>query len=423
MVNGQQREWSRLAARRIITVLLLVSPLEQIALDVYTPALPKMAIDFAASNALVQTTVTAYVLGMAIVVLPAGLITDAIGRKRVLLGALGLVVLTSIGCALADNLTVMLGCRFAQGIGAGTCFVVSAAIAADCFRGAQLVSVLGLMGAAWGAAPVLAPAIGGFVVQSGSWRLVFAVLGLVAAALAILVARVLPETLAVERRSPVDLRAAAGVLRKALRHRVFVGFVAMFGVIGAAQVVFGVVSPFLYQTKLGFSPAAYGLIALVLGAANLAGALTCGRLAHRTTTRRLALVACRVFVLGGVILVVSAEGIGVNAWVITVGAALALFGIGVLDPLSKGLAMGVFARNIGLIAGLVSTCCYLSITIAMALTAYLPEQSQAPLGWFYIGAGALFAAIMLATLSRPARTVTDIDRRASAVMYPIGATA
>jgi MFS transporter, DHA1 family, multidrug resistance protein len=264
-----------------------------------------MAIEFAASNALVQNTVTAYMLGMTIVVLPAGLITDAIGRKRVLLGGLGLMVLTSIGCALADSLMLMLGFRFLQGVGAGTCLLLAAAIAADCFRGAQLVSVLALLGAA----PVLAPAVGGFVVQFGSWRLVFALFGLVIAAVAVLVAKVLPETLEEERRSPVDLRAAVRVLSEALRHRIFLGFAVMFGLVGAAQMVFGVVGPFLYQVKLGFSPAAYGLIALVVGAANLTGALTCGGLAQRTTTRRLALAACTVLVLGATILLVSAEGI------------------------------------------------------------------------------------------------------------------
>jgi DHA1 family bicyclomycin/chloramphenicol resistance-like MFS transporter len=104
-----------------------------------------------------------------------------------------------------------------------------------------------------------------------------------------------------------------------------------------------------------------------------------------------------------------------------VGAALALLGIGVLDPLSEGLAMGVFTRNIGLIAGLVNTCCYLSITMAMALMAYLPEQSQAPLGWFYLGAGALFTAILLATVSRLPKPASDIDRRGTTAVCFVGA--
>ena len=385
-------------ANRIIAVLLMVIPLSQIALDAYTPALPQMAIDFGASNALVQNTVTAYMLGLSIAFIPVGLISDAIGRKPVLLSGLGILAATSIGCALAVNLTELLVLRFVQGIGAAACLLLAAAIAADCFRGAKLVSVLGLCGAAWGSAPVFAPALGGFVVQLGSWRMVFAFLAVLAIGVALLVVRALPETLRPDLRSPIDLRAALRVLGAALRHRLFVTYVVMFGLIGAAQMVFGVVGPFLYQTKLGFSPAAYGLIALVVGVANLIGELGCGALAQRTTTHRLAVGAWAVFSAGALTLLISAETVGLSALIITVGAALALAGIGVLDPQSKGLAMGVFSRNIGLIGGLVNTCCYLIVAAAMALMAYLPEESAAPLGWLYLGVCVVFAGLLAASV-------------------------
>ncbi|WP_319450960.1 MULTISPECIES: multidrug effflux MFS transporter [unclassified Mycobacterium] len=391
------------AARRIIGVLLLVAPLEQVAFDLYTPALPRIAEQFAASNTLVQNTVTAYVLGMALVVLPAGLIADAIGRKRVLLAGLGLMTLTSIGCALAGSLPMMIGLRFLQGFGAGTCYLLAATIAADCFRGTKLVSVLGLLGAAWGSAPVVAPAVGGFISQFGSWRLVFVVLAVLTATVGLLVAAVLPETLQHQRRSPINLRAAAGVLGEAMRNRYFVAFTAMFGIVAAAQTVFGVVGPFLYQTGLGFSSATYGFIALGVGAANFVGAATCGALAQRTTTRRLAIGGSVVLALGGVVLLASAHSVGLSALAITGGAALALLSIGVLDPLTKGLAMGVFTRNVGLVTGLISTFCYGSITLSTALMAWLPERSQAPLGWFYVVAAAGLVAVLMTAAKRALR--------------------
>lgn len=384
-----------LGSRRLIAVLVVVAPLEQVGFDIYAPALPKIAAHFAASNALVQNTVTAYMLGMAVVVLPVGLIADAIGRKRVLLTGLSLMLVTSIGCAVADSLALMLGLRFVQGLGAGTCLLLAAAVAADCFRGAKLVSVLGILGAAWGAAPVLAPAVGGFIVQFASWRLVFVVLAVVVALVIVLVAVALPETLAPDRRSPIDLRAAAGVLGQALRHPVFIGFTAMFGLVGAAQMVFGVAGPFLYQVGLGFASATYGFIALGVGAANFVGAAACGALAQRTSTPRLAMAGAGMLALGGIVLVASAQAVGFNAVFITAGAALAMLSTGVLDPLSKGLAMGVFTRNIGLITGLINTVCYVSITLAMAVVAWLPESSQAPLGWLYVAAATGIIALLL----------------------------
>ena len=397
------REWSTSAARRIIAVLLLVAPLEQVAFDIYTPALPRIAEHFAASNTLVQNTVTAYVVGMALVVLPAGLIADAIGRKRVLLAGLVLMTLTSVGCALADNLTMMIGLRFLQGFGAGTCLLLAATVAADCFRGAKLVSVLGLLGAAWGSAPVVAPAVGGFISQFGSWRVVFVVLAALTAAIAFLVAVVLPETLSHDRRSPINLRAATSVLGEAMRNRAFVAFAAMFGLVAATQAVFGAVGPFLYQVGLGYSSATYGFIALGVGAANFVGAATCGALAQRTTTRRLAVGASAVLAVGGAIMLASAQLVGLSALAITAGAGVAMLSIGVLDPLTKGLAMGVFSRNIGLITGLISVFCYGSIALAMALMAWLPERSQAPLGWFYLAAAAALVAALMTAANRTPR--------------------
>jgi MFS transporter, DHA1 family, multidrug resistance protein len=400
MDASESTKWSGRAGRRLIAVLLVVAPLEQVGFDIYAPALPEIAEHFAASNALAQNTVTAYMLGMAAVVLPAGVIADAIGRKRVLLSGLSVMLLTSIGCAVADSLPLLMGLRFIQGLGAGTCLLLAATVAADCFRGAKLVSVLGMLGAAWGSAPVLAPAVGGFIVQFGSWRLVFVVLAVVVALVTLLVAFALPETLEPDRRAPVDVRAAAGVLGQALRHPAFVAFTAMFGLVGAAQMTFGVAGPFLYQVGLGFASATYGFIALGVGAANFVGAAVCGALAQRTTTRRLAMTAAGVLAVGGAVMVVSAHFVGVNAWFITAGAGLAMLSTGVLDPLSKGLAMGVFSRNIGLIAGLISTVCYISITLAMALVAWLPEESQAPLGWVYMGAAIGLTTLLLTTVHR-----------------------
>lgn len=65
----------------------------------------------------------------------------------------------------------------------------------------------------------------------------------------------------------------------------------------------------------------------------------------------------------------------------------------------------MFTRNIGLIAGLVNTCCYPVVSVAMAVMAYLPENSQAPLGWLWVAIGAVFAAVLITTVSPRRSTV------------------
>jgi MFS transporter, DHA1 family, multidrug resistance protein len=378
----------------VVAILLLVVPLSQIPLDLYTPALPQMAVDLHSSPAAMQNTVTAYMLGMSLAFIPVGVIADARGRKPVLLTCLAVVVATSLLCALAGNAGALLAVRFVQGAAACACMVLSYAIAADCFRGNRLTSVSGLLGAAWGVAPVLAPAAGGVLVQYLSWRLVFVVIAVISALVAAAVVLALPETLARQNRSPVNIGATIRVLTDAAHNRVFMSFILVFGLMASAQLAFGVTGPFLYQTNLGFSPASYGLMALIVGAANLSGELACGTLAVRLSTRQLAMGALGVFAIGTAVLVVSAALIGNNAWALTIGACLALAGCGVLCPQMYGLAMGLFTRNLGLIGGVVSAGCYLIVSAALAAIGALPARSQAPLGWLYVACGATTFVIL-----------------------------
>jgi DHA1 family bicyclomycin/chloramphenicol resistance-like MFS transporter len=385
------------SSRGIVAILLMVIPLSQIPLDAYTPALPDMATELGSSNTAMQNTVTAYMLGMSIAFIPVGVIADAFGRKPVLLSCLSVVVITSLGCAVADDVALLLALRFVQGAGACACMVLSYAIAADCFSGNRLTAISGLLGAAWGLAPVLAPAVGGLLVQFISWRWIFVLIAILAAVVGLVVAIALGETLPADRRDPIDVRRTTGVLAAALRHRVFVSLIVVFGLMASAQLVFGVVGPFLYQEQLNFSPAAYGVMALIVGGANLLGELACGALATRISAQALALGALAVFVCGAVVLVGSGASVGVNAAAITIGACLALAGCGVLCPQMYGLALGLFTRNLGLIGGVVSAGCYLIVSVAMAAAGLLPENSQAPLGWLYIGIGVIAGLLLLWT--------------------------
>lgn len=387
--------------RRIVAILLLVIPLSQIPMDIYTPALPQMVLDLHSTSTAMQNTVTAYMLGMSLAFIPIGVLADTWGRKRVLLSCLAVVVATSLLCAVATNVGLLLGVRFVQGAAACACMVLSYAVAADCFTGQRLTSVSGVLGAAWGSAPLVAPAVGGLMVQFVSWRLVFVTIAVLAGAAGVVVAAALPETLAAEHRSPIDPGATWRFAGEALRNRVFLSFVVVFGLVASAQLAFGVVGPFLYQDALGFSPAAYGLIALTVGAANLAGELACGALAVRLSTRVLSMSALALFMIGTAVLLGSAAVVGVNPWAIGIGAAVALAGCGVLCPQMYGLALGLFSRNLGLVGGVVSAGCYLIVSAAMAVVGALPERSQASLGWMYLVCGVVaFALLRWATSHR-----------------------
>lgn len=390
--------------RHLLAILLCVIPLSQIPLDVYTPALPQMVVDLGSTPAALQGTVTVYMLGLAIGFIPVGVMADAWGRRRVLLTCLAVVVATSVLCAVAPNVGFLLAARFLQGLAACACMVLSYAVAADCFRGPKLTSVSGILGAAWGLAPVIAPAVGGVLVQYTTWRMVFGLVAVLAALVGILVATALPETLTPTNFTPVAVRATSRAVVHTVRNPVFGCFVLVFGLLAAAQLAFGVAGPFLYQEGLGFAPAAYGAIALTVGAANLLGELACGYFAVRVSTRTLAFGALSFFGLGTAVLLVSGLTIGIDAWALTIGAALALAGCGVLCPQMYGLALGLFTKNLGLVGGIASAGCYLIVSAALAAVGALPENDQSTLGWLYVVCGA--AALVLLIWATAARRAT-----------------
>jgi MFS transporter, DHA1 family, multidrug resistance protein len=383
-------------SRGVVALLLTVIPLSQIPLDAYTPAMPDMVRDLASSNTLVQNTVTVYVLGMCLALIPLGMLADSWGRKGTLLTGLLLRLMASLGCAAATEIGTLLGFRLLQGFAAATCMVVPYAVAADLFRGPQLTSISGLLGIAWGLAPVVAPAVGGLLVQYLSWRFVFAGIAIMAGSIGALAFLRLPETLPIDRRVPFHPAGAGKVLFAALANIRFVAYTAVFGLIASAQLVFGVVAPFLYQQNLGLSAGAYGLIALLIGGANLAGEVACTSLATRTSPRQLCFGALSVYLLGTLLLLLSGLLLDASFFPITLGGMLALAGCGTLCPTMYGMALGLFSRNLGLLGGFISSLCYLAVSVTMALAAYLPETSQAPLGWVYLAIGTI-AAILLGT--------------------------
>ncbi|MEF2977027.1 Bcr/CflA family efflux MFS transporter [Subtercola sp. YIM 133946] len=389
--------------RLLVLILLAVIPLSQIPIDAYTPAIPDMITELNASSTLVQNSVSAYVLGMSIGLLPIGIIADARGRKSTLLVCLGILLLASLGCAVTGDIYTLLALRFVQGLGGCASMVIVYAIAADSFRGARLTSISGLLGASWGLAPVLAPAVGGLLVQFVSWRGIFVLIAVLALLAAVVIFFLLPETLSVERRTPIRPREIGHVLAATFRRRIFVGLTLIFAVFASAQLMFGVVAPLLYETQLGLSPAIYGLIALVVGAANLVGELSTSYFATRISSRMLGFSALAAFSLGAVILALSGTLVGPHVLWITLGGLLALLGCGALCPLAYGLVMGLFDRNLGLVGGLTSAICYLFVAVALGAAAGLPDTSQAPMGFIYVGCAVVGFVLLAVCLPRRAR--------------------
>ena len=187
----------------LAALLAGLSAIGPFSIDAYLPSMEEIGQELGVSSLAVQQTLTAYMVPFALMTLWHGSISDALGRRRVILWGMALFGLASIACACATSLTALLVFRCLQGATAGAGMVVGRAIVRDLFHGADAQRVMAQVTISFAIAPAVAPVIGGWLHVWFGWRAVFVFLVLFTALCWTLCLRVLPETLAPERRQPL----------------------------------------------------------------------------------------------------------------------------------------------------------------------------------------------------------------------------
>jgi DHA1 family bicyclomycin/chloramphenicol resistance-like MFS transporter len=169
----------------------------------------------------VQQTLTAYLLAFAIMALWHGALSDAFGRRRVILISLGLFGLASAGCVLATRIEHLWVLRALQGMSAGAGVVISRAIVRDLFDGAAAQRLMSHITMMFAIAPAVAPMIGGRLQYWFGWRSVFVFLVLMTFTLWLACWRRLPETLPRARRQSLHAGYLARTYWKVLSSPLF----------------------------------------------------------------------------------------------------------------------------------------------------------------------------------------------------------
>jgi MFS transporter, DHA1 family, multidrug resistance protein len=311
---------------RIVLVLGFLTALGPLTIDMYLPALPTISDDFTATAAAVQLTLTGTLLGLALGQLLIGPLSDAVGRRAPLLAGVSVHLLASVLCVIAPNLATLGALRVLQGLGAAAAAVVAMAIVRDLFSGLAAAKLFSRLMLVVGVAPILAPTVGGQVLQFTSWRGVFVVLTLAAAALLAATAIVLPETLPAERRRSGGIIGTVRDYGRLFTDRVYVGLILVAGLSMAALFAYVSGSSYVLQDNFGLSEQQFAYV-FAGGAVGLIGATQLNvRLLRRWSPQQ---------ILSGALL----AGLG-SALVLLVLAAFELGGlVGILVPLWLTLAM------------------------------------------------------------------------------------
>lgn len=243
----------------LLGTLALLSATAPFATDMYLPVLPAIVEDLDTSRALVQLTLTGFFIGMGLGQLVIGPLSDAIGRKGLLIAGAGCALAASVLAALAPSIEVLVFARALQGLGGGACVVLARAVVPDLLAGKAAAKAYSLLMALQGIAPAVAPVIGGVLAQPLGWRGIFWVLAALHALQFVLAIIVVPETAGGRPHDHLVSTVARNYLAvaKSLRFWGFVvtmafGFCSMFCYIAA--------SSFVMQEEFGFSAAGYSLV-------------------------------------------------------------------------------------------------------------------------------------------------------------------
>src|SRR5829696_3650695 len=351
--SAQRPGMARMAL--LLGAFVAIGPL---TIDMYLPALPTITTQLETTSAAVQLTLTGTLVGLALGQLVLGPVSDALGRKRPLLAGTALHVLASLLVLVAPNLAVLGGLRVLQGVGTAAGAVIAIAIVRDLYDGRAAATMLSRLFLVLGAAPVLAPTIGGELLRFTSWRGIFALLAVYGVLMVVVGARALPETLPPERRQSSGVVGTLRGYRSLFRDRAYVGLVLFgagaFWLIAATQA-----NPLLLRR---FSPQQLLVAGTVAGAAGgaalvmLAGTGT-GGLPAVVVSLWVVLFACGLALPNAPALALSRHGEAAGTAAALLGAVQ--FGVGaVVSPV-----VGLLGNDAVAIGAVVVTALALAIAV------------------------------------------------------------
>lgn len=383
-----------------VCLIALMMGLISLSIDNLLPAFGPIQADFgiADPNAL-QYLLSVYMVGFGLMQLVYGPLSDMVGRRPVLMIGLAVFCVGSVIAIVADGFALLLVARFIQGMGAAAMRVLTVAIIRDRYQGREMARVMSLTMMVFIIVPVFAPAIGGFFLLLGSWRLIFwSMLGL-ALIQAVWQGMRLPETLHPDHRFPVSPARIAAGLRQCVLTRATLGYTTAMALMFGCLMSYLVSSQPIFETVvygLGpWFPAAFGAIAAVMSVASF----TSAGLVRRLGMRRLSHAGlCGFTAMSGLLLIVGLAYDG-RPPLLLFGAIMAgaMFLFSLTMPSFGTMAM----EPLGAIAGTASSFIGFTTTIAGAALGALVGQAfdgtVVPLSVGFFGLSLLCVVVALWT--------------------------
>ncbi|HFV9337308.1 TPA: multidrug effflux MFS transporter [Staphylococcus aureus] len=360
-----------------IIILGSLTAIGALSIDMFLPGLPDIRHDFQTTTSNAQLTLSMFMIGLAFGNLFAGPISDSTGRRKLLIIAMIIFTLASLGIVFVHNIWLMVALRFLQGVTGGAA-VISRAIASDMYSGNELTKFMALLMLVNGIAPVVAPTIGGIILNYSVWRMVFVILTIFGFVMVIGSLLKVPESLTVtNRESSRGLKTMFKNFKILLKTPRFVLPMLIQGMTFVILFTYISASPFIIQKIYGMTAIQFSWMFAGIGITLIISSQLTGYLVDFIDSQKLMRGMTMIQIIG-VILVTIVLLNHWNFWILAIGFIILIAPVTGVATLGFTIAMDESSSGRGSSSSLLGLVQFLFGGIASPLVGVKGEDNPIP---------------------------------------------
>jgi MFS transporter, DHA1 family, multidrug resistance protein len=344
-----------ISTTEFIVLIAFLMSIIAISIDALLPALGVIRQDLVIQDAnQAQLLISAIFLGMAIGQLIAGPMSDAFGRKKILYVGVGLFLIGSVVCFLAEDINTMLLGRFIQGLGVSGPYVSAMSIVRDSYAGSQMAKIMSIVMLIFMGVPAIAPSLGQGIMLISDWRSIFIFYVGYALVICTWIFFRLEESLPKEKRIAFSTSSFAAGFKEVLTNRITLGYTLSMGLFFGSMIGYLNSSQQIFQIQFNTGKlftVYFGLLALAFGASSLANSYFVERLGMQ----RICHSAVKVMIVASAIFLTMHHFFPIQLWMFLIFAAIIFFSFGFIFGNINAIAMEPMGHVAGIAAAIIGS--------------------------------------------------------------------
>ncbi len=363
-----------------LILIVFISCLSAFASDIYAPAIPDVATSLKVHISHVQFSLAIYMAGVTVSMLVAGILSEGIGRRPLLISGLLLMLIGTFMCIHATHIELLIFGRLVQGIGAGASSGLWRTIFRDRFSGTDLAKYSAYLTIFVVLIIPAAPMFGGYIQHFLGWRFIFVFISFYILITVIMVALFFKESHQHIHVEKLRLSFIKTNLKHVLSHRIFIGVTVPILILYGSFFSWYTVGPVLLIKQIGISPIYFGWLNFICAASTFTlGGFIGGRLVEKVGALNMLRLGLGIVIVGGLLMITLKFILGLQLWAIYAPAVLIYFGFSFVWPNAFSIALTPLGTIAGYGGSLYGVMQIAGAAILGSFSAYLPHETQLPL--------------------------------------------